>query len=204
MGGHPMSAPFETQWPQERTDRLRELWTVSGLSASEIARELGEGMTRNGVLGKAHRMKLPPRLSKLQIQLGRERAARERARRDRRRAERAKAMMSRPDVGQRRGPKPEWPGGSVWDPLAGTSPIGIMDLTDATCRWPIGESPFRFCGCETAPGSSYCATHKAVSSGVFPTNNTGLIADSGRKQKPLAALGKPARGGRVETHELST
>ena len=46
-------------WTDERIDRLKMLW-ASGLSASEIARDLG-GVTRNAVLGKAHRMNLATR-----------------------------------------------------------------------------------------------------------------------------------------------
>src|SRR5215218_3867955 len=44
-------------WTAERIERLKELWT-EGLSASEIAAELGEGVSRNAVLGKAHRLGL--------------------------------------------------------------------------------------------------------------------------------------------------
>ena len=39
-------------WTKERIERLKELWT-EGLSASQIAAELGGGLTRNAVLGKA-------------------------------------------------------------------------------------------------------------------------------------------------------
>ena len=44
-------------WTKERIERLKELWT-EGLSASQIAAELGEGVSRNAVLGKAHRLGL--------------------------------------------------------------------------------------------------------------------------------------------------
>ena len=41
---------------------LKELWD-KGLSASQIAAELAEGVTRNAVIGKAHRMGLSSRPS---------------------------------------------------------------------------------------------------------------------------------------------
>src|SRR3954471_2050470 len=44
-------------WTEERIERLKELWT-EGLSASQIAAELGEDVSRNAVLGKAHRLGL--------------------------------------------------------------------------------------------------------------------------------------------------
>ncbi len=49
-------------WTDERIDRLRALWD-KGLSASQIAKELGEGVTRNAVIGKAHRLGLKSRPS---------------------------------------------------------------------------------------------------------------------------------------------
>ncbi len=48
-------------WTEERVDRLRQLWG-SGKSASEIAEMLG-GVTRNAVIGKAHRLGLSGRPS---------------------------------------------------------------------------------------------------------------------------------------------
>ena len=49
-------------WTDERVEKLRELWD-KGLSASQIAKELAEGVTRNAVIGKAHRMGLASRPS---------------------------------------------------------------------------------------------------------------------------------------------
>ena len=45
------------QWPDERTERLKVLWR-QGLSASQIARVLGAGLTRNAVCGKLFRLGL--------------------------------------------------------------------------------------------------------------------------------------------------
>ena len=44
-------------WTDERVALLKKLW-MEGLSASQIAAELGEGVTRNAVIGKVHRLKL--------------------------------------------------------------------------------------------------------------------------------------------------
>ncbi len=49
-------------WTEDRIAKLKKFWT-KGLSASQIAGELGEGVTRNAVIGKAHRLGLKSRPS---------------------------------------------------------------------------------------------------------------------------------------------
>jgi len=48
-------------WTDERIERLKELW-IKGMTASQIADELG-GVSRNAVIGKAHRLGLQARPS---------------------------------------------------------------------------------------------------------------------------------------------
>ena len=48
-------------WTEERIDRLKAMWT-KGSTASQIAEELG-GVSRNAVIGKAHRLGLESRPS---------------------------------------------------------------------------------------------------------------------------------------------
>ena len=48
-------------WTEERIERLKALWT-KGITASQIADELG-GVSRNAVIGKAHRLGLQARPS---------------------------------------------------------------------------------------------------------------------------------------------
>jgi len=48
------------EWTEETISRLRELW-AEGLSTAEIGRRLS--ITKNAVVGKAHRLSLPPRPS---------------------------------------------------------------------------------------------------------------------------------------------
>jgi GcrA cell cycle regulator len=47
-------------WTEERVELLKKLW-LEGLSASQIAGVLAEGVTRNAVIGKVHRLKLSGR-----------------------------------------------------------------------------------------------------------------------------------------------
>ncbi len=48
-------------WTDERIETLRKMWD-SGLTATQIAEELG-GVSRNAVIGKAHRLGLASRPS---------------------------------------------------------------------------------------------------------------------------------------------
>jgi len=45
------------QWDEPRTGLLTRLW-LAGETARTIAEKLGEGITRNAVIGKAHRLGL--------------------------------------------------------------------------------------------------------------------------------------------------
>lgn len=49
-------------WTDERIAQLKKMWK-EGKSAAEIAKVLGKGVTRNAVIGKAHRMDLSGRPS---------------------------------------------------------------------------------------------------------------------------------------------
>jgi GcrA cell cycle regulator len=51
---------MDSVWTQERVEQLGALWS-EGLSTAEIGRRLG--LTKNAVVGKAHRLCLPPRPS---------------------------------------------------------------------------------------------------------------------------------------------
>lgn len=53
-------------WTEERIERLRQMWG-QGMSASEIADSLGD-VTRNAVIGKAHRLGLSGRPSPIRRQ----------------------------------------------------------------------------------------------------------------------------------------
>ncbi|HXG81329.1 MAG TPA: GcrA family cell cycle regulator, partial [Sphingomicrobium sp.] len=48
-------------WTEERIERLKAMW-AKGATASQIADELG-GVSRNAVIGKAHRLGLESRPS---------------------------------------------------------------------------------------------------------------------------------------------
>jgi GcrA cell cycle regulator len=80
-------------WTEERVSALQQLW-AQGLSASQIAERLGS-VTRNAVIGKAHRLGLAARPSPIRV-------------------ERAPAAP-RPAAANYKGPTCQWP---IGDPAS--------------------------------------------------------------------------------------
>jgi GcrA cell cycle regulator len=138
----------ESVWTDERIAGLKRLW-ADGLSASQIAAELA-GMTRNAVLGKAHRLGLCGRAKQTSIPP--------------RRCGPPRARTSRPPVAAIR----QKPVADAAAPII-AAPVGqrctILTLTADACRWPCGDPDqpdFFFCGGQTAGGLPYCADHARV------------------------------------------
>ena len=129
-------------WTDERVDQLRSLWT-EGLSASQIARVLGQGITRNAVIGKVHRLGLAGRAAPTRVDRPR--------------------LPSAPRVHHMRVREPE-PPVIEEEPLKlddGTF-VGVLAINDRMCRWPIGDpsgDEFHFCGRKPKSGSPYCEAH---------------------------------------------
>lgn len=163
-------------WTDERIDRLKVLWT-EGLSLTQIAAELGGSMSRNAVMGKVHRLKLPGRRGPVARTAPRSRRAIIRARN-------AGEMTTAVKLGKARmagarsldeallqiKPTGKIIAGLAWEALPDTTPIPLLMLSDATCRWPVGDpllAGFGFCGCPVEPGRVYCPTHRALGTTEF-------------------------------------
>lgn len=156
-------------WTDERVELLKKLWS-EGLSASQIASELGE-VTRNAVIGKVHRLGLSGRTKAATPAPARPRT--EAKRPDRPEAARPQrpatigntALAQELDEAPEEAPAPA-PAPAVQDNVV---PMGqrctIMNLTESTCRWPLGEpgtESFHFCGGKANPGMPYCQTHARI------------------------------------------
>ncbi|MAY30430.1 MAG: hypothetical protein CL627_14670 [Aurantimonas sp.] len=56
----------------------------------------------------------------------------------------------------------------AFEPLLGSPPVPIVE-NKAGCRWPLSEGgtvmdmATHYCDLERSPGSSYCPTHRAIS-----------------------------------------
>ena len=142
------------EWSSERIEQLRSLWH-DGLSASQIATHLG-GITRNAVIGKAHRLGLTGRPSPIKnrsVGVSRPRPPR------RPRVEHAPTprAVAAPAVHQHRHVEPLPP--VELEDMPGAT---ILTLTDRICKWPIGDPrhpDFHFCGRASAEGLPYCTEH---------------------------------------------
>jgi hypothetical protein len=63
-----------TEWDEPRMELLTRLW-VAGETARTIAEKLGRGVTRNAVIGKAHRLGLTGKQGSKSAALKRTRAS---------------------------------------------------------------------------------------------------------------------------------
>ncbi|MFG1424034.1 GcrA family cell cycle regulator [Roseixanthobacter liquoris] len=148
-------------WNDERVELLKKLWG-EGLSASQIAGELG-GITRNAVIGKVHRLGLSGR-AKSTVPAARPRKARPEAPAHKPAPQpqtignTALAPALEAFVAPEPAPRPA----SAGNVVAMGQRCTIMNLTEGTCRWPIGEpgtESFYFCGGRSLTGMPYCTTH---------------------------------------------
>lgn len=149
-------------WTDERVELLKKLW-AEGLSASQIAAELGS-ITRNAVIGKVHRLGLSGRAKTVSSPAPRPRKPRPAAEARPRpmvHGNTALAPVFQPAIEA----EPE----ELPDPVANVIPMAdrctILDLTEFTCRWPVGDPgkpDFFYCGSHTKIGLPYCAYHARI------------------------------------------
>ena len=153
-------------WTDEIVEQLKQHW-IDGKSASQIASLLGNGVTRNAVIGKVHRLGLAGRAKTPSS--GASRPSRRMApppahRVAGPRLNSAAPRMMRGATALAFAPQalseleqPEFE--SVVVPMS--LRVTIIELKEAMCRWPLGDpatSEFRYCGSPTACGP-YCAYH---------------------------------------------
>jgi GcrA cell cycle regulator len=153
-------------WTDERVETLKRLWG-EGLSASQIATEIGGGITRNAVIGKVHRLGLSGRGKAKAPPPARPKAKAVPAPSAPAPAPRPAAIVTPlpPALAVEAAPEPA--------PVAVADEVGlplservtIMDLRESMCRWPMGDPTkpeFRFCGARSVTGLPYCSHHAQV------------------------------------------
>ena len=134
------------EWTDEAIAKLRTLW-AEGHSTAEIGRRLN--ISKNAVVGKAHRLNLPPRPSPIRRHEG--------------------ESTPRPSI-------PKRAQGPTLPPLSASmgSPVPVLRAVMPTpkysqratpCCWPIGEPgkpSFHFCNANSVAGKPYCEEHASV------------------------------------------
>lgn len=151
-------------WTDDRVGALKKLW-LEGQSASQIAKQLGGGVTRNAVIGKVHRLGLSGRAAPSQPART---ATSFRTTRPRPAAPAATPAQAPQPSAPRRleavssKPVPPTPPAAPIPDLPGTATV--MTLGAHMCKWPIGDPSsreFSFCGRRASEGV-YCVEHARV------------------------------------------
>jgi GcrA cell cycle regulator len=155
-------------WPDDVIDRLTSLWK-SGASCSRIAQKLndrfGMGLTRNAVIGKVHRLKLASRPRK-PGEPPAERAPRSDTAKASKRIQLKRNRPKWDAQTQSFEPETEPQVASVLMSdldIPKSQRKTLMQLTEHSCRWPVGDvgaPDFFFCGAEPMKGCAYCVPHQ--------------------------------------------
>ena len=131
-------------WNEEKVAKLKELWG-KGNTASQIAEIIG-GLSRNAIIGKAHRLNLS---SKLKV-------------RNSTSSNNFQADVEEKDLKQKKIRKSKFKSLIIEKDFEPENPKKLEELDESCCKWPIGhpeEEKFYFCGRSSLKDFSYCRLH---------------------------------------------
>ena len=147
-------------WNEEKVEKLKELWG-KGSTASQIAEIIG-GISRNAVIGKAHRLNLSSKIKT-------------------RNASSSQSFDNSSEENsskQRRGKKSKFQSLIIEKDFEPENPKKLEELDESSCKWPVGhpeEQSFYFCGRSSLKSFSYCKLHLLYA-----------YQPKGRKEEPAA------------------
>ena len=132
-------------WTEEKVNKLKELWG-KGQTASQIAEIIG-GISRNAVIGKAHRLNLSAKIKT-------------------RSAVKLKNSQKNNEISTaKRGRKSKFRSLLLDKDFEPAKNLQLEELTEDTCKYMEGhpdEKNSSFCGRKTVEKFSYCPLHLMV------------------------------------------
>ena len=131
-------------WNEEKVEKLKELWG-KGSTASQIAEIIG-GISRNAVIGKAHRLNLSSKIKT----------------RNASSSQNFDNSSEENSSKQRRNRKSKFQSLIIEKDFEPENPKKLEELDESPCKWPVGhpeEEAFYFCGRSSLKDFSYCKLH---------------------------------------------
>ena len=135
---------YVMSWTDEKVAKLKELWG-KGNTASQIAEIIG-GISRNAVIGKAHRLNLSAKIKTRSATSN----------------ENFENSIDNKNVKLKRGRRSKFKSLIIEKDFEPENPKTLEELDENYCKWPIGhpnEKGFYFCGRTSLKDFSYCKLH---------------------------------------------
>ena len=147
-------------WNEEKVEKLKELWG-KGSTASQIAEIIG-GISRNAVIGKAHRLNLSSKIKT----------------RNASSSQNFDNSLEENSSKQKKSRKSKFQSLIIEKDFEPENPKKLEELDESSCKWPVGhpeEESFYFCGRSSLKDFSYCKLHLLYA-----------YQPKGRKEEPVA------------------
>tara|TARA_B100000674_G_scaffold435598_1_gene395286 strand:- start:129 stop:623 length:495 start_codon:yes stop_codon:yes gene_type:complete len=131
-------------WTDEKVAKLKELWG-KGSTASQIAEIIG-GISRNAVIGKAHRLNLSAKIKTRTATSN----------------ENFENSFEEKNIKSKKGRRSKFKSLIIEKDFEPEKPKQLEELDENSCKWPIGhpnEKSFYFCGRTSLKDFSYCKLH---------------------------------------------
>ena len=131
-------------WTEEKVTKLKELWG-KGNTASQIAEIIG-GISRNAVIGKAHRLNLSAKIKTRTAASNKN----------------FENSLEEKNIKTKKFTRGKFKSLIIEKDFEPENPKQLEELTDNDCKYPIGhpnEKDFYFCGRNSLKDFSYCKLH---------------------------------------------